>query len=132
MAQRRGASQSAKSRSVEPHSVSDTIASGDPFSVLGPHEVSPGLWEVRAILPSAETASVVSRDGETVLADMEKRQVEGFFVGTFQCAERPDYRLRIEWQGGVEIRHDPYSFGTFLSHDDLMRLRDPGSDAVYT
>ncbi|MET0530010.1 MAG: 1,4-alpha-glucan branching protein GlgB [Microvirga sp.] len=132
MAQRRGASQSAKMRSAEPHSVSDIIASGDPFSVLGPHEVSPGIWEVRAILPWVEAASIVGRDGETVLASMEKRLPEGYFVGTFQSAERPDYRLRIQRQDGFEIRHDPYSFGTFLSQDDLMRLRDPGSDAVYT
>jgi 1,4-alpha-glucan branching enzyme len=132
MAQRRNASQSVKSRSVEPHSVSDIIASGDPFSVLGPHEVSPGLWKVRAILPGAESAAVVDRDGENVLVAMEQRHPEGYFVGTFQSTERPDYRLRIEWPSCAEIRHDPYSFGTFLSHDDLMRLRDPGSDAVYT
>lgn len=119
-------------RPAEPHLISDIVASGDPFSVLGPHEVLPGRWEVRAILPGAVTVDVVSRDGAAVLASMEKRHPEGYFVGTIQSPERPDYKLRAEWQDRTEVRHDPYSFGTFLSHDDLMRLRDPGSDAVYT
>ena len=28
-------------------------AHGDPFAVLGPHEVAPGEWEIRAMLPQA-------------------------------------------------------------------------------
>lgn len=132
MAQRIGKSQGMKARLVEPHSITEIIASGDPFSVLGPHEVSSGTWEVRAILPEAEAATVVDRDGVTVLAEMEQRLPDGFFVGTLSAPARPDYRLRVETQERDEIRHDPYSFGNFLSSEDLAQLRDPDSDAVYT
>src|ERR687889_432191 len=132
MDQHRGGAQSATTRPAEPHSVADIVNSGDPFSILGPHETAPGQWEIRAILPDADTATVVDRDGEAVLASMEKRLAGGLFVGTLSASQRPDYRLRIERQGHVEIRHDPYSFGTLLSRDDLMNINDPGGDAVYT
>jgi len=132
MAQRRGGSQSVMERSAEPQTVADIIASGDPFSVLGPHEVSPGTWEIRAIVPDADTVTILGRDGQSILAPMEKRLSDGLFVGTLSASERPDYRLRVQRQDHAEVRHDPYSFGTFLSHDDLMQLRNPGSDAVYT
>jgi 1,4-alpha-glucan branching enzyme len=132
MDQHRGGSQSAATRHAEPHSVAEIVNSGDPFSVLGPHEISPGQWQIRAILPDADAAAVLHRDGETVLASMDRRLAEGLFVGTLSASQRPDYRLRIERQGRTEIRHDPYSFGAFLSRDDLMNISDPASDAVYT
>lgn len=127
----RGA-QVAATRLAEPPSVAEIVHSGDPFGALGPHEVSPGHWQVRAILPDADVVSVVDRDGQTVLGTMDRLAPDGLLVASFQASERPDYRLRIERQGGTEIRHDPYSFGTFLSHDDLMRISDPASDAAYT
>ncbi|MBQ0823896.1 1,4-alpha-glucan branching protein GlgB [Microvirga terrae] len=132
MDQHRRGSQSAPTRPVEPPSVAEIVNSGDPFSVLGPHEVSPGRWEIRAIVPDVEVVSVVDRDGQTVLGTMERMPPDGLLVASFSATDRPDYRLRIERQGNTEIRHDPYSFGTFLSHDDLVRIGDPTSDAVYT
>nr|UAM96506.1 alpha-1,4-glucan branching enzyme [Microvirga sp.] len=120
-----------KTRSAEPQSVAEIIGSGDPFSILGPHEVAPGTWEIRAILPEAQAVTVLDRDGTTALGTMEQRLPEGFFVGTVNASARPDYRLRVEAHGTTEIRHDPYRFGTFLSDEDIARLRDPGSDAVY-
>jgi 1,4-alpha-glucan branching enzyme len=132
MDQRRRGSQSAPPRPAEPPPVAEIVNSGDPFSVLGPHEISPGLWEIRAILPDADAVTVLDRDGETVLGVMERMPPDGLLVASFRASGRPDYRLRIERQGATEIRHDAYSFGTFLSHDDLMRIGDPTSDAVYT
>jgi 1,4-alpha-glucan branching enzyme len=132
MDQRRRGSQSAPPRPAEPPPVAEIVNSGDPFSVLGPHEISPGLWEIRAILPDADAVTVLDRDGETVLGVMERTPPDGLLVASFRASGRPDYRLRIERQGATEIRHDAYSFGTFLSHDDLLRIGDPTSDAVYT
>ncbi len=132
MAQHRGGPKSAAAHALEPQTIAALINKGDPFSVLGPHEVSPGSWEIRAILPDADAAALVSPDGETMLAPMERRLAEGFFVGLVTASERPDYRLRVEKQDGIEIRDDPYRFGTFLSHDDIIQLSDPRSDAVYT
>jgi 1,4-alpha-glucan branching enzyme len=132
MDQHRRGSQSAPTRPAEPPPVAEIVNSGDPFSVLGPHEISPGLWEIRAILPDADAVTVLDRDGETVLGAMERTPPDGLLVASFRASARPDYRLRIERQGNTEIRHDAYSFGTFLSHDDLMRIGDPTSDAIYT
>ncbi|QRM30979.1 1,4-alpha-glucan branching protein GlgB [Microvirga sp. VF16] len=132
MDQHRGGSQSAPKRRAEPPSVAEIINSGDPFSVLGPHEISPGQWEIRAILPDADAVTVLDRDGQTVLSTMERMPPDGLLVASLRASGRPDYRLRIERQGYPEIRHDAYSFGAFLSHDDLMRISDPTSDAVYT
>ncbi|WP_262269524.1 1,4-alpha-glucan branching protein GlgB [Microvirga yunnanensis] len=132
MDQHRRGSQSAPTRPAEPPSVAEIVNSGDPFSVLGPHEISPGRWEIRAIVPDVEAVSVVGQDGQTVLGTMERMPPDGLLVASFSASERPDYRLRIEKQGNTEIRHDPYSFGTFLSHDDLMDVGNPASDAVYT
>ena len=39
-----------------------TARHGDPFSVLGPHEIAPGQWEIRALLPHASRAIIISRD----------------------------------------------------------------------
>ena len=103
---------------------------GDPFGVLGPHKVATGLWEVRAMLPQARTAAVVTRDGQ-VLAAMERRHEAGFFVARFQSRSRPSYRLRIENAGGTRVVTDPYSFGPVLAGQDLERARHVGDDALY-
>ena len=132
MDQHRRGSQSAPTRPAEPPSVAEIVNSGDPFSVLGPHEISPGMWEIRTILPDADAVSVLDRDGQTVLGMMERTPPDGLLVASFRASGRPDYRLRIEKHSDTEIRHDPYSFGTFLSDDDLIRIGDPASDAVYT
>jgi 1,4-alpha-glucan branching enzyme len=63
---------------------------------------------------------------------MEQRQDEGLFVASLAAPERPDYRLKVDWQGTIVLEDDPYRFGTFLSPEEIARLSDPGSDAVYT
>ncbi|MGO4571841.1 1,4-alpha-glucan branching protein GlgB [Microvirga sp. 2TAF3] len=106
------------------------VEHGDPFSVLGPHEVSSGHWEIRAFLPEADTVSLVAPDGRTILAPMEKNG-EGLFIASLAASERPDYRFRLENHGHAEIRHDPYRFGPVLTPEEVEQLREPGSDAVY-
>ncbi|WP_425493235.1 1,4-alpha-glucan branching protein GlgB [Microvirga zambiensis] len=132
MDQHRRGPQGAGKRRAEPPSVAEIVNSGDPFATLGPHEVGPGRWEIRIIRPDANEVTLLDRDGETVLGTMERRLPEGYFVGSVSATDRPDYRLRIERPDGSEIQHDPYSFGSFLTHDDLMRIGDSTSDAVYT
>jgi 1,4-alpha-glucan branching enzyme len=104
---------------------------GDPFAVLGAHKVAPGLWEVRAMLPQARTAAVVARDGQAVLAEMERRHEAGLFVARFASRTRPSYRLRIENAGGARVLHDTYSFGPILGPEDLDRVRHVGDDALF-
>ncbi|MCB8822191.1 1,4-alpha-glucan branching protein GlgB [Microvirga rosea] len=113
--------------------VAEIVNQGDPFSILGPHEISQGLWEIRVIAPDAESLTLLAPDGTTTLTEMDRRLSEGLFVGTLNATERPDdYRLRVTKGGREEVRDDPYRFGTFLSDEDIANLRDPGSDAIYT
>jgi 1,4-alpha-glucan branching enzyme len=103
---------------------------GDPFAVLGPHRLAPGLWEVRAVLPEARAAQVVGPDGG-LIATMERRHPAGIFIARLSTRERPVYRLAIQLDGGaVDLRHDPYSFGPVLPADQLGLLTDIGNDAV--
>ncbi|WP_244424836.1 1,4-alpha-glucan branching protein GlgB [Methylobacterium nodulans] len=101
---------------------------GDPFAVLGPHEIGPGQWEVRAVLPEARAAAVIL--GDTRI-EMERRHPAGFFVGAFAHDRRPDYRIAVEaWDNTERVRRDPYEFGETLDQDEIHLLRDVGNDAV--
>jgi 1,4-alpha-glucan branching enzyme len=88
---------------------------GDPFSVLGPHQVGDG-WEVRAFLPQAMDAGVVL-DG--TVHPMRKIRSEGFFSVTL--AHDPGaYQLRLILWSGVNIDiEDPYRFPRLISDFDL-------------
>jgi len=93
---------------------------GDAFRILGPHsirrKVGQARWEVRAFLPQAETAEVLS-DGQ--VWPMEKRHADGFFCA--QMAGDPKrYTLRAHlWDGrDIEIE-DPYRFGQLISDTEI-------------
>ena len=118
-------------RTVGERAVAAIVAAehGDPFGVLGPHEVAPGVWEVRAMLPEA-SAALVTLDAGTTIA-MEKRHDAGFFVASFEAPSRPNYRLSLEIGGRTVTREDTYRFGGCLTDEDIAALRDVGGDAVY-
>ena len=61
MDQHRRGSQSAGKRPAEPPSVAEIINSGDPFAVLGPHEVGPGPDQKRALLRRRFRCSSLAR-----------------------------------------------------------------------
>jgi 1,4-alpha-glucan branching enzyme len=101
---------------------------GDPFAVLGPHEIAPGVWEIRAMLPEASGAAVEWEGGA---APMERRHEAGFFTARLTAPFRPAYRLRIESSGREIVREDPYRFASFLSGEDISSLREVGGDGVF-
>ena len=115
---------------ANPRAVAALVAAehGDPFAILGPHEVAPGLWEVRAFVPEARAAFV---ETEGASARMERRHDAGFFVARLDGRFRPTYRLRLEIGERTVTREDPYRFGTCLNDQDVAALRDVGGDAVY-
>jgi 1,4-alpha-glucan branching enzyme len=104
---------------------------GDPFAVLGPHEIAPGLWEIRAILPGAEKVEALAVSNGAVLALFEKRHLDGFFIARLSSQNRPHYRLRIKDRAGERLVEDPYAFGSALAGSDLAAIRDRTSDAFY-
>ena len=101
---------------------------GDPFAVLGPHPVG-DAHEIRAMLPGAEAVSVLV-DGRPDPVPMTRLDRAGFFVARVGMRERPWYRLRIEWPGGVEETRDPYGYGPTPGFEDTGRIRDIGSESV--
>jgi 1,4-alpha-glucan branching enzyme len=115
---------------VNPRAVAAILAAehGDPFAVLGPHEVAPGLWEVRAFLPEARTA-FLEMDGAGL--PMDRRHDSGFFVGRVEGRYRPTYRLRLEIGERTVRREDPYRFGTCLNEQDVAATREVGGDGAY-
>ncbi len=131
MAVDRGDSGKVTSVSAEALAAIASGSHGDPFAVLGPHQVLPGRWEIRAMLPEADGARVMSTDGRQVLAAMEKVHPAGVFVGRVAAAERPHYRLEVDAFGATALRWDPYGFGEALDSRELSHIWDSGSDLPY-
>jgi 1,4-alpha-glucan branching enzyme len=88
---------------------------GDPFAVLGPHDLGTGTV-VRAFAPGAKSVAVVD-DAGNVLAQGERAGdtdlFEAYVIG---MPER--YRLRIEDARGTRTIEDPYRFGPLLGELD--------------
>ncbi len=93
---------------------------GDAFRILGPHSVrkkgKQARWEVRAFLPQAEAAAVVT-SGRRV--PMQKKHAQGFFCAAM-AGEPAGYRIVAKLWDGQEIEiDDPYGYGPQLSDTDL-------------
>jgi 1,4-alpha-glucan branching enzyme len=92
---------------------------GDPFSVLGPHDV-PGGCAVRAFLPDATSVELISRDGRDRLATLERVEASGLWCGVMPS--RVPYRLRISYGEITREIEDTYSFGPSLGEVDIYLL----------
>jgi 1,4-alpha-glucan branching enzyme len=100
----------------------DAIAGGyhgDAFSVLGPHAIErkgKKTWEIRAFLPQAATASVMT--GGKALP-MKKLHAEGFYLAV--CDADPGaYTFSIETHHGERFTlEDPYRFPPIMTEFDL-------------
>jgi len=102
---------------------------GDPFSVLGPHQVGSDQWEIRAVLPEAKSASLLV-GGQRI--PLERKHPDGFFIARLPSEGRPLYELSVEtWDGVERSRHDPYGFGSSLRQEDIDNLREVGSNVTY-
>ncbi|MEA1830539.1 1,4-alpha-glucan branching protein GlgB [Methylobacterium durans] len=102
---------------------------GDAFAVLGPHQVGPKTWEVRAVLPEAKGATLLVGDARIAF---ERRHPDGFFVAKVPSEGRPLYEIEVEtWDGAKQRRHDPFSFGSSLEQHDVNALREVGTNVVY-
>ena len=94
---------------------------GDPFAVLGPHDVEGGC-AVRAMLPDATQVEVLARDDDTVLGTLERIDAAGFWCGVLPS--RLPYRLRIRMGDSERVTEDPYSFGPALGELDIYLLAE--------
>ncbi|MBN9510080.1 MAG: 1,4-alpha-glucan branching protein GlgB [Alphaproteobacteria bacterium] len=98
-----------------------TARHGDPFAVLGPHEVAQGC-AVRVFLPDATAVTAIARDGGATLAELARIDGAGFWCGVMP-AHLP-YRLRVT-TGAIEQEiEDPYAFGPALGDLDIHLLAE--------
>jgi 1,4-alpha-glucan branching enzyme len=88
----------------------------DPFAVLGPH-LTPSGWVIRAIAPDAIRVCALSRDGEPIV-ELERRKDDVFEALAPGLTERPQYRLEVTRESGVETYQDSYAFGPALGPID--------------
>lgn len=94
---------------------------GDPFSVLGLHEVA-GKLVVRALRPEADGVEVLDAKNGRKLATLEN-QGEGLFAGVIaRRKNRFDYRLRMTRGADVWEERDAYAFGPRLGDMDEYLL----------
>ncbi len=89
---------------------------GDPFAHLGPHTGPLGQSVIRAFLPHAAAAAVLS-DGET--APMARIHAAGLFEAILPSLPAR-YQLRVKLNSGEEtVQDDPYRFWPLLSDFDV-------------
>ena len=94
---------------------------GDPFAILGPHEV-PGGTQVRAFIPDAEAVEVVDRATGLPIGTLERVDAAGFWNGPVKAAT--PYRFRISGRSGTYETEDPYSFPPLLGDVDIYLLAE--------
>jgi 1,4-alpha-glucan branching enzyme len=105
--------------------VMDTIVAGqhgDPFAVLGPHPAGDGTVGVRAFLPAARAAAILTPDGAT--APLRLAHPGGLWEGRAPGRRVLPlaYRLRlVDDQGRATEIEDPYRFSPTLSGYALNR-----------
>jgi 1,4-alpha-glucan branching enzyme len=95
---------------------------GDPFSVLGPHEMAPGECSIRCFLPGATQVTVRAPDGKA-LGQLQLRHAAGFFEGQAGLARDEPYQLQVQWENGTQdTLEDPYRFPLVLGELDVWLL----------
>jgi 1,4-alpha-glucan branching enzyme len=87
----------------------------DPFSFLGLHQIDGG-YVYRAYLPQSSSVSV--KHGKLWLA-LEKTHADGLFEVTSETALSLPCLLKITIGDDAYETHDPYTFGSSLSQDEL-------------
>ena len=85
---------------------------GDPFGVLGLHEVG-GTWVARAFAPGAETLSAQTLQGGK-LGPLARSHDAGFFEAVVAIKDRQPLRYQAANAGSSWSFVDPFAFGPVL------------------
>ena len=104
---------------------------GDCFAVLGPHEVAPGVWDIRAFIPWGEKIELAGYHDDAVLAPFETVHPAGFRVARVKSEERPGYRLKVTQDGFAHYIYDPYSLGSALADYDIAAITHSNDTVFY-
>ncbi len=93
---------------------------GDPFAVLGAHQVGGQRW-VRTLQPGASSVEAIDANGK-LLAELPQVDPGGLFAGPVSGTLA--YRLRVHWDQAVQELDDPYAMDPLLSDMDLYLLAE--------
>ncbi|BCH18224.1 1,4-alpha-glucan branching protein GlgB [Mesorhizobium sp. L-2-11] len=85
---------------------------GDPFAILGVHEVNKG-FVARCFVPHAEFVTAYTLTGKNA-GELSRRDEGGFFEGSLSLRKRQPLRYHARNAGGDWWLTDPYSFGPVL------------------
>jgi 1,4-alpha-glucan branching enzyme len=94
---------------------------GDPFALLGPHQVDGGTV-VRTFIPNVSSVEVIARDTGLSIGKLQCVHDAGFWSGTF--ASVPPYVFRIGIGNGSFETEDPYAFPPLLGDMDIYLLAE--------
>lgn len=89
---------------------------GNPFAVLGVHEVGKNLF-ARCFVPHAEFVTAYTLTG-MIAGELSRRDDGGFFEGKLSIKKRQPLRYHARNAGGDWWLTDPYSFGPVLGPMD--------------
>ena len=97
----------------------------DPFGSLGPHPTAQaGHYRLRAYLPGARTARLVSRGEYDVLLELQAVNNSALFVGDWATPDPTTYLLQISSDLGTRLIEDPFRFGPWLGDTDVWLLNE--------
>jgi 1,4-alpha-glucan branching enzyme len=118
-----------------PQSDIDAIVAGnhgDPFAVLGLHNVESSGYAIRVFAPDAEEVEAIDSSG-SVLATLERLHDGGFFAGLIARATdaKTVYRLRLRKGDHRWEVHDPYRFPPYLGELDTYLLAEGSHQRIY-
>ena len=96
----------------------------DPFSVLGMHETDNGI-EIRALLPDACRVSVIDKENQDTVCELDCLDDRGFFAGVVpQTHDFFAYQLQVYWGKESQILEDPYRYHFMMNDLDEWFLAE--------
>ena len=96
----------------------------DPFSVLGMHETDNGI-EIRALLPDASRVSVIDKENQDTVCELDCLDDRGFFAGVVpNTRDFFAYQLQVYWGKESQILEDPYRYHPMISDLDEWFLAE--------
>ena len=96
----------------------------DPFSVLGMHETDNGI-EIRALLPDACRVSVIDKENQDTVCELDCLDDRGFFAGVVpQTHDFFAYQLQVYWGKESQILEDPYRYHPMINDLDEWFLAE--------
>ena len=96
----------------------------DPFSVLGMHETDNGI-EICALLPDACRVSVIDKENQDTVCELDCLDDRGFFAGVVpQTHDFFAYQLQVYWGKESQILEDPYRYHPMINDLDEWFLAE--------